>query len=201
MREADNQPACKSLVSTSQPGKAAQGSWWACGILLIRIRESSLTPLLVPSLSTTVRIQGLPKNLAHLLRDTLLHSGCPVDLCVVWIKGQVGQSTGNWKEKRVEEESVDLCCIRVGVGRVVTQTCCQQPPTPLCSSFFFPSGELHIPSVCVTNLKPSFPGFDCLCVRSHKGGRGERKRTREEEGRGEGGWWRWMPVSLFPRPL
>lgn len=33
---------------------------------------------------------GASKNWAHLLRDTLLHSGYPVDLCVVWIKGQVG---------------------------------------------------------------------------------------------------------------
>lgn len=52
MREADDQTACKSLASTLQPGKATQGSWWACGILLLRIRELSLTPLLVPSLST-----------------------------------------------------------------------------------------------------------------------------------------------------
>lgn len=43
-----------------------------------------------------------------------------MDLRVIWIKGQVGQSTGNWKEKRVEEESMGWCCIRVGAGRVVT---------------------------------------------------------------------------------
>lgn len=74
-----------------------------------------------------------------------------------------------------------------------------KPRLPSVAVYFF-FWELHIPSVCLTNLKSSFPGFDCLCVRSHKEGRRERKRTREEEGRGgerEGG----DSGCLYPFPL
>lgn len=70
-----------------------------------------------------------------------------------------------------------------GWGGLSLRQVANNPPTPLCSSFFFPSGELHIPSVCVTNLKPSFPRFDCLCQEPQAGTRREKENKR---GRGEG---------------
>lgn len=48
---------------------------------------------------TTVRIQGLLENWFPVPREAHSRRGCPAVLYIVRIKGQVGQSTGNWKEQ------------------------------------------------------------------------------------------------------
>lgn len=58
------------------------------------------------------------------------------------------------------------------------------PHTPL-QQFLFFFWELHIPSVYLTNLKSSFPCFDCLREKPQRKRRREERNKREKgEGRG-----------------